>query len=136
MVVWFEGVCYHHGPHCGYFSFRLGHEDFVSLIGCASPGRLRGSHTSVVLGETASTVVDGISFGSAAVPPLNMRRCVWGGTADGAAAQQRAFDYLGDGFCTWILWCICHVLHLAVKDALGRVVPVQKIIVKAPRRGQ
>jgi len=88
---------------------------------CMNVCNFPGSHTGEALGKCIEDTIDGILQGK----PIdnddtnNLRLRVWAGVADGAAAQQKAFTYLGSGFHIWQFWCICHVIHLSVKDALS-----------------
>ena len=81
---------------------------------CVQP--MPGSHTAAALGEAINKAVDN-SRGE--VPALSFRKRAWSAVADGAAAQRKAFKNVGDGFNMWDMWCICHILHLVVKQSMS-----------------
>jgi len=98
---------------------------------CISVSPMPGSHTSVALGASINTAVQSVWAGEGSVIPF--RRRVWSITADGAKAQQNAFDHLSPGFFAWTMWCVDHLLNLVIKASLAGVPSVLGTMTKMRR---
>jgi len=98
---------------------------------CFVVRELKGSHTASTLAGAIDDAIDYLA--DLAGDHMSLRPRMWACIADGAPAQQSALQQLGDGFSIWALWCICHVLHLSVKDAFKRS-PVVLEVLKKMRR--
>jgi len=97
---------------------------------CLHVAKFEGSHTAEALGAFIDAAVDGIHMGKEYTHVDDLRMRFWAGVADGAAAQQKAFQFLGNGFSIWQFWCICHVIHLAVKGTMADCPDMIKVIAK------
>lgn len=84
---------------------------------CLNVRPLYGHHTGEALGAAADTAVDSAADGDVVLHRMK----VWAAVADGAAAQQNAFDNLGEGWHSWSLWCECHIMHLVVTHSIAAV---------------